>query len=68
MSGGEWRIRQHPPSGHGGWLTERITVENDEPKVTLGWDVMLIEYADGRQIMYPHANIVRAEYRPHPQP
>ena len=63
---GEWLIRQ--PGIDGRHTTERITVENNNPKVTLGWDVMLIEWDDGRQTMFPHANILRAEYRSHTEP
>ena len=75
MTGGEWLIRQHPPNGHGGWLTERVTVEErpatasgSEPNVIHSDHALVFRYIDGREHVFPWANIVSAEYRPHTEP
>jgi hypothetical protein len=73
MTGGEWLIRQHPPNGLGGYLTERVTIETDtaggtQPTAYVGEAGLSFTYLDGRYIIYPWANIVSAEYRPHPEP
>ena len=74
MSGGEWLIRQTTPGSDGhGYRVERVTIETtasgtEEPLVKLTDAFILFNYADGHEIVFPWANIVRAEYRPHPQP
>lgn len=73
MSGGEWLIRQMPFTQTGAFRTERITIETDtaggtDPILVDAAQCMTFHYADGRIIIFPWANIVRAEYRPHPEP
>ena len=74
MSGGEWLIRQTPCNAtSGAFRTERITIEpgasgEPEPFPFRETYALTFHYADGHILIFPWANIVRAEYRPHPQP
>ncbi len=76
MSGGEWLIRHRPADNNTpGYQTERVTIETDTaggswPRESFGADHpgLVFEYQDGRILIYPWANIVSAEYRPHTEP
>ena len=70
---GEWLIRQHDRDGR--YTQERVTIETTasgtaDPVLLRNFDLigLWFEYADGRHLVFPHANILRAEYRPHTQP
>jgi hypothetical protein len=71
---GEWLIRHRPADNNTpGYQTERVTIETtasgtQEPAVKLTDAFILFNYSGGREIAFPWANIVRAEYRPHPEP
>jgi hypothetical protein len=78
VSGGEWLIRQRGPgSVRQGvnvepFITERITIETTasgtEPSVSDNCDRLMFTYIDGRIVAFSWNQIVRAEYRPHPEP
>ena len=70
---GEWLIRQFGFEQR--LQTERVTVEDSmytrsgsEPTVDVGPNALIAEYSDGRILIYPWNNILRAEYRPHNEP
>jgi hypothetical protein len=68
---GEWLIRQRA-TDRDGTTVERITIEttasSNEPLVVFDPTTLTVEYADGRITIFPWANILRAEYRPHNEP
>jgi hypothetical protein len=71
---GEWLIRQRA-TDRDGTTVERITIETtasgtEDPVLNRNFDLigLWFEYADGRHLVFPHANILRAEYRPHNEP
>jgi hypothetical protein len=80
VSGGEWLIRQRGPQtvrqgvNVEPFVTDRVTVDDASTAGGIEplWETSEVgihfAYPDGRTIIYPWANIVRAEYRPHPEP
>jgi hypothetical protein len=72
MTDGEWRIWQQPTIADNSGL--RVTVisisylgewsDQTEPRGGRTTDGLSFIYKDGRQIIYPWANVVRAEYTP----
>jgi len=60
---GEWLIRQHDRDGR--YTQERVTIENGEPQVKFASSYLHVTYTDGRELLFPWNNILRAEYRPH---
>jgi len=63
---GEWLIRQYGFEQR--IQTERITIENGEPQVKFASSYLSVTYTDGRELIFPWNNILRAEYRPHNEP
>lgn len=72
MSGGEWLIRQRGPETYQAFIVERIPIDDTDvttaPAVYHYEYALVFQYANGRRVIYPWANIVSAEYRPHPEP
>jgi hypothetical protein len=77
---GQWRITQYSPASLGGVITHEITVVPIDTDVSVKvssptdpfWlhDTILdgpclgLAWADGREVYYPWASIVKAEYTP----
>ena len=76
---GEWLIRQAgtPITRQGVTVphheTERVTIETDKdgrptPRRRESTWALRFEWPDGRELIFPWNNILRAEYRPHTEP